>query len=378
MHAASHVHVVYVRCHAPTRICEPLLSKMSLILNYVSFLAIPWRRGGGLACVPSMPLVEQQEAAALVPQAATAALVPAQGVGHRHARKAFLVRTCELTPEKRARLLRWHRQLLAGAPLYDFWLLYDVDARCIGSTPWRTWSSPAPPNVFNYTSKAMEYAFPALRAVSSSCVPQEQRLAKPWVYHQESIALFYQRHGQRYRRYWVFEDDVDFTGDMSDFVKAYRWDSADLLSQPHAVTGSVHEPVPQHWIWSTCSTPAFAAAVPPQSRRAAAEHVQRLSHRLLRSLNAASRQGLVAHSELSVPSLCIRSNLTWRPLHPQHIGDRYQFDTRMTEDDFAAAPRGKLYHAVKPNPTAAKYKDKDIIPLADVPLDGGPLFKGVV
>ena len=288
---------------------------------------------------------------------------------------AFLVRTCELTSEKLRRLRRWHRELLEGAPHVDFWLLYDVDARCISRrTPWRTWSTPVPPHIFNYTSKSMEHAFPALRAVSSNCVPQERRLAKPWVYHQESIALFYQSHGRHYRQYWVFEDDSDFSGNVADFVRSYKWEAADLLSQPHAVTGSVRRPVPAGWIWSTCSTPAFAEAVPPHSRRAAAEHVQRMSRRLLRHLHAASRRGLVAHSELSVPSLCLRFNLTWRPLRKQHIGDRYKFDTRLTEDEFAAAPRGKLYHAVKPNPSISMYKNKDIIPVVDEPLDGGPLF----
>lgn len=319
-----------------------------------------------------MPLVE--EASALVPpnEMSWPPKLPMA------AATAFLVRTCELTEEKAKRLQKWHTDLHERARNVDFWLAYDVDARCISKEhPWRTWTPR--PYVFNYSSAWMEASYPALWNVRS-CAPQERHLAKPWVYHQESIALFFVRHGRRYRHTWVFEDDADYSGHISDFLAAYSDDDADLLSQPHAVTGDIDAIVPASWIWNECVTPSFAAAIPRRARRAAAEHVQRFSRRFLRHLHMASRNGLVAHSELSIPSLC-KARLyhappfSWRALKPHHIGHKYCFDTRMTEDEFSSAPRGKLYHAVKPNPVSAELKDKDLIPQIDVPLDGGALFR---
>ena len=282
-------------------------------------------------------------------------------------RTVFLVRTCSLDSLKIQRLRRWQQDLQAHSWGTSFWVQCDVSPRCnCGNAHTLGFQS------FNYSSATMESAYPALRAIPP-CVPQERGLARPWVYHAETLGLFHSAAMRsalkKYDYLWVFEDDADYTGRVSALIKSYKSVSADLLSQPLGIdvlqNYDITRPVPNYWLWVNCTTPAFQEAVRPTERRAAAEHVQRLSHRLLDYIHKSSSAGLVAHSELSIPSLCRRGGFTWRSFRRKHVGRPFTFYARLTPEEFARAPRGKLYHGIKAG-DAGRHQG-DVIQQAAVP-----------
>jgi len=142
---------------------------------------------------------------------------------------------------------------------------------------------------------------------------------------------------------------ADFSGSISDLISSYASDATDLIAQPHDVTGgSMDVAIPHDWLWIDCTSAAFAAAVPIPSRRAVREHAQRLSSRLLQYLREASRKGVVAESEMSVPSLARLGNFSWTSFRPEHVGTKFSFNTRLSQSEFDAEPPRRLYHAIKP------------------------------
>ena len=71
------------------------------------------------------------------------------------ARTAFIVRTCSIDPEKFGRLRRWQADL-AHATEIDYWVTLDVSERCGGVHQRVTWHTSGAPELFNYTSAAIE------------------------------------------------------------------------------------------------------------------------------------------------------------------------------------------------------------------------------
>merc|ERR1712224_13307 len=99
-------------------------------------------------------------------------------------------------------------------------------------------------------------------------------LSLGWGYHSQAIDLWLQSIPERmnYANVWVLEDDVGYTGNMSDLVQAYLNDPSDLISDKE----KAYPPSPI-WPWRNEVTGAYSRKVTPPQRLMTREHVQRLS-----------------------------------------------------------------------------------------------------
>mmetsp|Transcript_29458 Transcript_29458/g.66567 ORF Transcript_29458/g.66567 Transcript_29458/m.66567 type:complete len:123 (+) Transcript_29458:575-943(+) len=101
------------------------------------------------------------------------------------------------------------------------------------------------------------------------------------------------------------------------------------------------------WCWyHTCST-EFVERIGGRPRLSSPEHVQRFSKRYLDTMTSWLHSGATAWSEMLMVMLCESSGLTLGFLKPRHIGDPFSFEGRVTREQFAAAPVGRFYHALK-------------------------------
>jgi len=193
----------------------------------------------------------------------------------------------------------------------------------------------------------MRKAIPDTQNVRDSfTLPCRKSLA--WCYHVEAILLWWLHvagGADDPSSVWVIEDDVGYSGDMFAFVQAYANDPSDLIA--HA-----YQRVDPGWVWCNTASPGFLELAPLAERVRCAEHVQRMSGRLLRALHRHCTQRVSAWSEMSVPTLCRKMLLRAGPLREEHIGAVFTFDGKVPEAVWPRicsepSTRGKWWHALK-------------------------------
>lgn len=289
------------------------------------------------------------------PAAAAAAAVSA-GASHHAAGgwTAVLVRTHNPTPAALRRITDWAAELDA-APAdkgrWQLWVQADV-SECGGRRPaaaelLSSLRGAANGRVHALTEDAMAAAFPALRCVPLR-KPGGRATSLAYGFHCEAAALWWRAHGAGCRAVWVMEDDVGCSGPLLSLLGAYSVHAGDLVTHRWATRH-------HSWHWRDAVSPGFAACCPHLSQQLfSREHVQRWSAALLAAMDALSAAGACAWSEMATPSLCRRLGLQEGLLMTRHLGEKFAFNTRVREDEWAgicaadaAASGGRLYHALK-------------------------------
>ena len=178
---------------------------------------------------------------------------------------------------------------------------------------------------------------------------------------------------QQYDHVWVLEDDVGFTGPITQLLDDYISDPTDLIMDGRPPP---RPPMHKTWTWRHMVTSKFDARVtsanlvgagitkgarrrclqsggrPPLQRVLAAEHVGRFSHKLLDQLHMLSQRGEIGWSEMASPTLCKVLGLTDKSIDPTHIGPVFAWNGRVEPNawkQFNKDPdtQGKLFHALK-------------------------------
>eukprot|EP01062_Namystynia_karyoxenos_P070271 TRINITY_DN65663_c0_g1_i1.p1 TRINITY_DN65663_c0_g1~~TRINITY_DN65663_c0_g1_i1.p1 ORF type:complete len:412 (+),score=87.19 TRINITY_DN65663_c0_g1_i1:67-1302(+) len=261
---------------------------------------------------------------------------------------AVLVRTHRPSEAALGRIAEWAAEC-AAAPGWQLWVQADVSP-CGKSRPpaeslLGRLHRAARGRVHAYTEDQMAEAFPALRDAPWPRTPS-QSLA--YGFHCEAVALWWREHGRGCAAVWVLEDDVGCSGPLLSVLSQYPAAAGDLVTVRW---------VQRHpgWAWRKAASPGFQEACPRLSDQLfSREHVQRWSARLLTALDALSRGGVVAWSEMATPSLCRRMGLIEGCLLPAHVGVQFDWKSRLRRDEWpqlcaadAAEGRPRLYHALK-------------------------------
>mmetsp|Transcript_22415 Transcript_22415/g.43992 ORF Transcript_22415/g.43992 Transcript_22415/m.43992 type:complete len:285 (-) Transcript_22415:345-1199(-) len=172
-----------------------------------------------------------------------------------------------------------------------------------------------------------------------------------WGFHCCALNLWFQGFQQEKKPafVWVLEDDVGFTGNLADFLRATASETADLLAD-------TYKPVTETWWWWDFGSKAYLSAVSLEERCEAREHVQRFSCKLLDGLHhLAETQRCIAWSEQGTPSLCRHLGLESKQIDLDYISSaNFSWDTRIEEDKWAEfmsadtpESRNRFYHALK-------------------------------
>mmetsp|Transcript_126958 Transcript_126958/g.353575 ORF Transcript_126958/g.353575 Transcript_126958/m.353575 type:complete len:341 (-) Transcript_126958:9-1031(-) len=208
-----------------------------------------------------------------------------------------------------------------------------------------------------YTEAEMISKFPVLHKLREALpdtqnvrdcfvLPCQKSLA--WCYHVEAILVWWVQvtTGSKEPPFvWVIEDDAGYSGSISRFIRAYSDNNSDLLT--HAL-----QRVHKEWVWYNTASPAFLDLAHLTERLRCAEHVQRMSSRLLHILHQYSIQGVSGWSEMSVPTLCRMVRFKLGTLRSEHIGGVFAFDGKVPQalwPGICAEPstQNRWWHALK-------------------------------
>mmetsp|Transcript_39556 Transcript_39556/g.64109 ORF Transcript_39556/g.64109 Transcript_39556/m.64109 type:complete len:271 (-) Transcript_39556:1077-1889(-) len=207
--------------------------------------------------------------------------------------------------------------------------------------------------VHTYSQEDMLLHYPILQVVSNRCKRlrgggrlRKRKISLAWGFHAEAINVWYQSLREGYEYVWVLEDDVGFSGKLSELFQAYSTVESDLITDSLERTGS-------RWYWyETCSV-RYTALV-GKERYKAKEHVQRFSRALLNELDRMSRRKVCAWSEASVPTLCLHAGLEVSKFEKGHISSHFDWDKKVCEKSWrrwnegrSPRPKNKFYHALK-------------------------------
>lgn len=175
-----------------------------------------------------------------------------------------------------------------------------------------------------------------------------------WNWHTEPTLLAVKHARQRgfngKEDVWVIEDDVGLCGKLPDLVRAYVGNPADFLvfdtasSVGHASSHFIDE-----------GSDAFLDRYATGQRWHARENVLRFSSRFLHFLHFAMIDGVTAHSEILVVTICKNEGFDCALASKEHLfADRFGWDTRVTPDEwYQLCPPGshletpKLAHGLK-------------------------------
>lgn len=187
-------------------------------------------------------------------------------------------------------------------------------------------------SIYSYTEEDMLMQFPSLEEIRAS-LPKVQavqdcfRLPGPkslaWCFHVESLLVWWLQlqWTDRPGFVWVVEDDAGLSGNLSQFVGAYREEHADLIT--HGL-----QAVENSWIWRDAASSNFLH-LPRLERLRCAEHLHRFSSAFLDVLADFSQRGVTGWSEMSVPTLCKSAGLVCVPIRGEHLGHVFRFDGKV-------------------------------------------------
>lgn len=172
------------------------------------------------------------------------------------------------------------------------------------------------------------------------------------------LLWFFNNSYAKYRRYWVMEYDVRFTGNWNYFFDAFEQSVSDLL----ATTLYRYEFRPAWGHWPTLRAPEL---IPMEERVRGLFPIYRLSHDAIRTIDGAYRKGWAGHYEVTIPTILDQAGMTLEDIggngsfvpegnenrfyinSPQHIG--------LAPGTFTVAPNvipqspkpNTLYHPIK-------------------------------
>lgn len=213
-----------------------------------------------------------------------------------------------------------------------------------------------------YTEADMATAFPVMAELRAS-VPNTQdvidafslpcRKSLAWGFHVEAILLWWARTcgtSEEPSAVWIVEDDAGYSGDLVAFLRSMECEGSKVRNAD-LVTHGLRR-VEESWVWRDTGSPAFLQLAPRTRRLRCAEHLQRMSARLLRALHDYCLQGVSAWSEMSVPTLCSLAGLRLEALPAEHIGMVFAFDGKVPPTAWprlcaSAATKNKWWHALK-------------------------------
>ena len=193
-----------------------------------------------------------------------------------------------------------------------------------------------------YTSGDMSKEYPALLSLS------HLRYAGSFGYgfHAEALGLLLAHLPAHASTIWVLEDDAAFAGPAAALLSAHAQSRADLLLLPTPGENPASLNDVSHWFNREIGTELFLRDV---KRTWSLEMVQRFSLRFLRYLHECSKKGVIAWSEMSVPSLCVHGGFSWERINSRNVGRQCSaFGHRISLQEWESTPaNNRLYHPLK-------------------------------
>eukprot|EP00931_Biecheleriopsis_adriatica_P116139 TRINITY_DN91820_c0_g1_i1.p1 TRINITY_DN91820_c0_g1~~TRINITY_DN91820_c0_g1_i1.p1 ORF type:complete len:385 (+),score=61.50 TRINITY_DN91820_c0_g1_i1:63-1217(+) len=261
---------------------------------------------------------------------------------------AFVVRTVHPMQAMAERILSWFEDLKEASEV-ELWVSTNGDdARLSNLTNALEEADFRMVRKHHYTDTDMKHMYPALEF--GHYLEGYQSLA--YQYHVQAVDVWWQALAEpRPDHVWILEDDVGYSGDISDLLGSYANTAADFLTGfQDEDAAHIIKVAPQHGWHDACPTSGWLARVPPTERRAAREHVQRHSKALLNKLHDWSLRGEIDMSEAMPGTVCILENLTVGFLQKGSIGEEFAWDTRISQEQWQElldSCEGKLFHALK-------------------------------
>eukprot|EP00416_Gambierdiscus_australes_P017649 CAMPEP_0171058010 /NCGR_PEP_ID=MMETSP0766_2-20121228/2199_1 /TAXON_ID=439317 /ORGANISM="Gambierdiscus australes, Strain CAWD 149" /LENGTH=359 /DNA_ID=CAMNT_0011513223 /DNA_START=50 /DNA_END=1129 /DNA_ORIENTATION=- len=279
-------------------------------------------------------------------------------------RVAFVVRT---SIPSESMILRMVKYALELRPEVDFWVSVDETSEDAMDTALRIEDAchenglaEGRVRIHRYCEADLEAAYPVLVELRGKLpngrwdVPGTYGIrSMAWMFHVEALGHWFRHLDQACDYVWVFEDDVGYSGNVSELVGAYKEDPHDLIS------GSmIYAPAPPRqrltsgWYWYHTTSEAFNRRVPAELRFSTQEFVQRISFRLLREADRWSSEGASAVSEMLLPTVALSSGMEVSFFHHDNIGFQFNYKGQLEEQEWeevqgSGESLGRLYHPLK-------------------------------
>jgi hypothetical protein len=116
------------------------------------------------------------------------------------------------------------------------------------------------------------------------------------------VMLFYKCH-REYQKYWVLEDDVEYTGDIG---KLFH----DLSGMQHALIATHIRPYYKEWMYSGSLVTTQDIQIPCESMRLCFLPFFSVTNYALRLIDCAYREGWSGHHELTWPTIILSNKLS--------------------------------------------------------------------
>lgn len=172
--------------------------------------------------------------------------------------------------------------------------------------------------------------------------------------HIEAIVLFLEQSGlnsQDWKTIWIMEEDVAFSGNISDLLRFYRdkplYHDADLISEEFSTMN-------ESWSGWLFRSKAYRKTFNGMPIYFSKEHMQRFSRRFMNTLIDLLEKNVSAQSEQFTPTACINLNFSCVEFDRRHISlDTYSSKSRISRSTWEnkvlpdPTQRNHLYHALK-------------------------------
>eukprot|EP00191_Tetraselmis_sp_GSL018_P021503 CAMPEP_0177596006 /NCGR_PEP_ID=MMETSP0419_2-20121207/10736_1 /TAXON_ID=582737 /ORGANISM="Tetraselmis sp., Strain GSL018" /LENGTH=387 /DNA_ID=CAMNT_0019087657 /DNA_START=345 /DNA_END=1506 /DNA_ORIENTATION=- len=250
--------------------------------------------------------------------------------------EAVLVRTHNPTDAMIQRFVTWRDDVHAHGGV--FWVSVDTSSAELGLRTIERIRQAGIDNMHRYNSVDMKKTYPVLDELERKYMEMKtpRKMPLPWGFHNEATGLWFlsldSKQKDKLRHVWIIEEDVGFTGRLSDLIQLHIVLKADLLTEGYR---PVMRPDGKMYFWTTIASSAFCRRIPENDRLITYEHVQRFTPRLLQALHELSsdaNEPMTGWSEMSVPTLA--SHLPWataRKLRREHIGFPFFWSARINQ-----------------------------------------------
>jgi len=197
-------------------------------------------------------------------------------------------------------------------------------------------------HIHRYTTDEMHKAYHALDG--------KTRLAYQYV--TAATDLFLQSLNKTYDYFWVLEDDVGYSGDLSKLMEKYSGSDDDLIS-------GKYYPMGDNKYVDDAQSDLYKEWVPREKRVESENHVVRMSFKLLGRISHWMKEGAIHQAEEMPPTICKMEDMKCSALAEADLGYPYEFQSthdltfksaaNWTEAKRKDAEAGKhlLYHPVK-------------------------------
>jgi hypothetical protein len=286
-------------------------------------------------------------------------------------RVGWIVRTYQPSRAMTNRIVRWIQELSSTQQVMIF---ISVDTTCGLFKEQRNELIREVENlnfanvfVHEYCEKDMELEFPGLGEIQVLSAQRESwkryraHASLAWGFHWETLVLLAEKAESYFRSLeyiWVVEDDVGFTGNISDLVFGkYGNSEADVLTKSLEVVFpmcDLHDEK-SGWVWfNTCSEKydQFVGVMDGGFRYFSSEHCQRFSKRYFDWWIEKTKEGIHAWSEQGTPMVALKLGFMLEAFDSNDLGTPFSFDGELNEQEWMDLEnnpneRGKLFHALK-------------------------------